>query len=261
MKQPSEAALKLLVARPDALINCVEVALDILFETAAARDAFYDFLHRAIVRRWHGKRQGIYTHPGRNETRYDAWGARNDAWHAPNEIIFYKEERSRVTGEFYCIHLEWGASGRRAVQRSTGIQSVADLLNFDHRQFWQKRLLLMAVDKGRLGRYLRNRTTGAKSRVDTLKDRRAGHVLISAAAGDTIQELIDAHGSWLRLEKVLRRLPNEAFLPAPGMRGQTSVTLSYSNAAKSPILTSPISTSPTLKSPFPSNADPNTDTE
>jgi hypothetical protein len=75
------------------------------------------------------------------DTRYDADRA------AQNGIVFYKEDHSRITGEEYCLHLEWRLNRLRAV-RAAGIETGQDLLKFDHRAFWQKRLRLYEVDEG-----------------------------------------------------------------------------------------------------------------
>jgi hypothetical protein len=64
-----------------------------------------------------------------------------------------------VTGELWCLHLEWRLRSLKAV-RAAGIESGEDLIGFNHREFWQKRLLLFDVDRQRLGRLIRNSYTG-----------------------------------------------------------------------------------------------------
>jgi hypothetical protein len=142
------------------------------------------------------------------ETRYDAW-------RAPNKICFYRDKPCRLTGEIHCLHLEWHLNGLRAVRRA-GIESGQDLVDFDHRSFWDPRLLLFDVDIERLGRLVRNQSTGKKSRAsgsNYFTDRRTGHTLMKSVDG--IQELIDLYGSQLRVHRVLRRISNEALLPHP----------------------------------------------
>lgn len=137
-KQPTERALRWIAKREDALINRVEVALDFIFDTPAERDDTFEFLHRHLVRRWHGKtqkiklvRSGAKSGKGKKglpelvdeiemgETRYDAG-------RAPNKIVFYRNQYSRITGELNCLHLEWHLNGVRPVS-SAEIGSGEDL--------------------------------------------------------------------------------------------------------------------------------------
>jgi hypothetical protein len=157
---------------------------------------------RSPVRRWHTPRQGV-RFVGRDDmTRYD--GPRS----APNVLAVYLAEHDRHTGEAVpLLHVEWRAKGAKAV-RSLGIATVRDLAAFDHRSFWRKRLLLMKVaDEARLGRAWRTRFGNAPA----VPDARIGHVL--AASFPSVQEVIDVYCRGLRLNRVLRQLPNDRFLP------------------------------------------------
>jgi hypothetical protein len=204
LKQPTDAALRWLAARDDALINQIEVALDFIFGNWADRDDAYDFLNRHLVRRWHGKRQEIRVYAGKAQTRYDGPRA------ARNSLVLYRQEFSRVTGELCAVHFEWRLRGARAV-RGAGISSGQCLLKFDHRAFWERRLLLCDIEPERLGRYLRNQTEGSKSRVTGKLDSRTGHVVINGCS--TVQEIIDRY-SRLRIQRVMTRLPVNDWLPA-----------------------------------------------
>lgn len=222
LRQPSAEALQWLAMRRDALINRAEIALDLIFGDRNKRDDVFEFLHYRLVRRWHGKRQNVklvrgVKHPrkrrrvpeiveevGFGHTRYDAPRS------APNGIAFYHQPFSRLTGELDCLHLEWRLNGLRAV-RNAGISSGRDLIQFDHRSFWNERLLLYEVDEARLGRLIGNHRSGERRRVDRPLDGKIGHVLFSSVG--TIQELIDEYGASLRLHRALERIPIEAFLP------------------------------------------------
>jgi hypothetical protein len=226
-KQPGDVALQWIAGRPDALINAVEVAADWIFRDRNERDDAADFLHWHLVRRWHPRKAAIYVHPGTARTRYDARrGARN-------MVVVYTEAFSRVTGECCNVHLEWRANGAQAV-RALGIESGRDLLDFDHRGFWEKRLMLVHVDPARLGQYMRNRRNGTRSRAidppnDTddceprprrycnrtvvPDDGRDGQIVLDGVG--CLQELIDTYGDRWRFGYLLRRLPNEDFLPLP----------------------------------------------
>jgi hypothetical protein len=229
LKQPTDQALHWLARRDDALINRGEITLDLVFKYRANKDEAWEFLHRHLVRRWHGKKQEIRIDRGKQKpsngdedgtsgTRYDAGRS------APNLIACYREGHSRITGEVNCLHLEWRLNALKAV-RSIGIETGADLLEFDHRQFWQKRLLLFTADKERLGRLIRNRPHGRKSRMSRIEqfgsykinmDKRTGDVQIRSH--DTIQELIDDLGSSYRIQRALVPISNEVLLPVTSVR-------------------------------------------
>jgi hypothetical protein len=120
------------------------------------------------------------------QTRYDA------ARSARNNIVLYRQKFCRITGELHCVHLEWRARGRVTLRR-LGINTAKDLFNFDHRAFWQKRMLLIDFQTQRLGRAFRNSGKGHRRRAGRDKedrlDGRTGHVLINSHA--TLQEVVD----------------------------------------------------------------------
>ena len=218
LRQPSDQALRWLARHDDALINRAEVTIDLVFKSWAERDDAFDFLHHHLVRRWHGKRQQIRVYKA--EDKRTSGGTRYDAgrW-AANRIVFYREEHSRITGEIACLHLEWCLNGLKAV-RSAGIESGQDLLEFSHRRFWEKRLLLYKIDRRRLGRLIRNRVTGKRSRVSEIKQTGGFKISIDGRTGevhargyDTIQELIDRFKASNRIHRALLPISNEMLLP------------------------------------------------
>jgi hypothetical protein len=202
-KQPQSEVLKWMAGLPaDTLINRAEIALDYCFNSAAEREQAFEYLHRHLIRRWHSSKQKILIVRG---TRYDAGRA------APNSIPFYREDHSRITGEVGCwLHLEWRANGGRAV-RAAGISSVRDLPDFDHHTFWKGRMLLLDGKPELLGKFLRNHSTGKRSRVATPDDSKAGQLLLNRF--ETMQELMDEY-SKLRIRRVMNEIPNQAWLPS-----------------------------------------------
>jgi len=219
-KQPKQEALEWIAGRADALINRLEVTIDYIFDSLAQRCDAWDFLDRHLVRSWHGKNQKIRIsksddgHDQRHGTRYDA-GRRS-----PQEIALYPEEQSRITGEPYCLHLEWRLNRLKTVH-AAGIKSGRDLLEFSHREFWRKRLRLYDVDKRRLGRLIRNRAEGTRRRTSKVeqiskyyrinRDGRTGQIY--ADSYDTVQELIDRLKSLHRINRALIPISNEDWLP------------------------------------------------
>jgi hypothetical protein len=206
LKQPSENALRALAAHPGAYVNRAEVALDLIFKNVRERDDCYEFLDRHLVRRWHGRKQQIRVHPGEAGTRYDAVRS------AANAIVVYREKHSRICGEVDCLHIEWRASKRRAVQ-ALGISSPRDLLRFDHRQFWEQRLLLFTVEAERIGALFRGRKrTGRPVKSDG--NARRGMVVLDSV--ENIQELLDRYRE-TRIRRVLTKIGASPLLPTlPG---------------------------------------------
>ena len=141
LKQPNDAALHYLHSIGNGLINYVEFALDWTFNYEDERDAAWIFTDRHIIKRWHRHSQGIRYVKG---TRYTA------GRHGNSNLVGYADKPSRITGELYCLHIEYRM--RLRALRRIGISSAKDLLNYDHHQFWTQRLLLRAIDLVRFGR-------------------------------------------------------------------------------------------------------------
>jgi hypothetical protein len=219
-KQPNQQALRWIAYRDDALINQVEVVLDLIFEDIIQKEDAWTFFNQHLIRRWHGKKQEIRVVKSRSAAEDNPIGTRYDAgrW-APNVIAVYAEDHSRVTGELHCLHLEWRLNGLKAV-RSGGIKSSGDLLEFDYRQFWQTRLVLYTIDPERLGRLVRNHASGTRSRTAEIGqwggfngniDGKKGRILVRGF--DTIQELIDHFGRTVRVHRALVLISSSQLLP------------------------------------------------
>jgi hypothetical protein len=196
-KQPNDAALRWIARRKDGLVNRVQITLDYIFDTDEARLATRAFLHSHLARRCH-RNQPVQFY---KDEWYD--GPRT----APNLITDYLEDHSRITGESCCLHLEWRANGVDAV-RAAGIIRPSNVFRYNHRHFWERRMLLYAIDDGRLGRLIRNRTEDTRSHIITEADRERGAYIIGFY--ETIQELIDRFPG---IQRVMTRLDNEPFLP------------------------------------------------
>jgi hypothetical protein len=185
-----------------AMINQLEVALDFIYPTpaeAAQADAFFK-KHR--WRPWMGKRQGVRYGGPNDETMY--CGPRS----APNLIGNYKDEHCRMTGELNVAHMEWRAKGVRAV-RSKGVNSAVDLLDFDHRAFWLKHLVLLDYSVEQLARaFSPGRAYPRKVSLRYARGLMRAFPLIQ----DLIHE-VDYPG--LGLRRYFKKLPTERFLPAP----------------------------------------------
>jgi hypothetical protein len=234
LKQPSIEALRWIAERGDVLVNRAEITLDYILDSLAALDDAQEFLHFHLIRRWHSKKQQVRLYRGSQErdsrgkrgaervheielatTRYDA-----GRW-SRNGLVIYIDKHSRVTGELYCLHVEWRANGLRAVQ-AAGIKSASDLLEFDHHAFWKKRLHLVNVNPERLGRLFRNKASGLKSRSpifntdwagrQTNVDQYWGSRIIKSVG--SLQELLDTYRREVRIDRILEPISNSAWLPA-----------------------------------------------
>jgi hypothetical protein len=212
-KQPTQEALQWIASRQDALVNRVEIALDYVFNSEKGRDAAYDYFDQHRIRRWHGRTSRIHVHPGIAETRYDA------ARRSRNVTVQYKQSHSRMTGELNVLHLEWRLTGKRAVI-ATGIVKPIDLLSFNHRAFWERRLLLVDINAERLGRWLTNSWEGKRLREPEVGkwkgreinlSRKKGNVVLKS--GNNLQEVFDFYSDEIRFERVAERLPIEEWLP------------------------------------------------
>ena len=234
--RPDAALLRWLARRDDALINYAEFALDWVFETDEERDAMFGFAHLYLVRGHHrGRRQRVRLYkfwfdrlgrrhervvddPADADIRYDATGG------ARNKLVTYREDWSRITGQPSVVHHEWRAASAPAV-RAAGINSPADLVGFDHRAFWERRLKMVEVDLERVGRLLRNRNEGTRRRAPRQvanwrgrrvnRDQKWGGVLgraVDLGGTGTVQDFLDQWRS-LGLDKGLRRISCDRLLP------------------------------------------------
>jgi hypothetical protein len=140
LRQPSRKALEILAQRGGVHLNRAELALDLVFATADELQAAYEFACRHSYKKYRGKQKVRYYHNAFTDqsTRYSA--AR-----ALNLIAIYADKPCRIDGSLFCLHFDWRISGAEALRRA-GITSVGDLLDFDHRAFWERHLRMRAVD-------------------------------------------------------------------------------------------------------------------
>ncbi len=157
LRQPNEAVLRWLADRDDALVNVLHPAVDYIFADAVDLERLKEIFDRCQVRRWHGKNQQVRFHHG---TRYD--GGR---WSAPNLLTNYADKPCRLRPAKSIAFTSSGAPAAPTPAAAPASRVQLDLVGFDHRSFWQSRLLLIDIDPERLGRTLRNQRDGTRSRV------------------------------------------------------------------------------------------------
>jgi hypothetical protein len=128
----------------------------------------------------------------------------------------YEAAQCQDAGEVDCLHIEYRICSTRAV-RDIGIASIADLLAFDFRAFWQKHLVLRDVDIARLGRHSLNKRFGTRRQEPGPNARRTGQVIWRARAYDKsgslcVQSLIQNYGS----RPFLKSIPVDHLPPSSG---------------------------------------------
>ena len=144
LSQPLDLAILQLrsMIKGEYLINYAEIALDLITASDADHEALRAVLDRCLVQPYHGKRKlNSY-----RDTSYSA----NKRW-TGNSTTLYSDRESKVTGEIYCNHLEWRITGKRSAG-SAKLSTFGEILYFDHRAFWQRKLRLYDVDLSKLGR-------------------------------------------------------------------------------------------------------------
>jgi hypothetical protein len=168
LAHPSDTALSFVSGIEGAHLNYLEPGLDLIYRTEEERDDAFGFLCEYHVKTHHGD-QGVRYVSGRlGVTRYS--GPRN----APNVVSIYGDKPSRVTGERYCVHIDWRIKGKQAMERAR--IEVGDLANFDHRAFWMKRLRLKAFDASHLGRLVNNMDRRSKRKAPWISKTSSGYI-------------------------------------------------------------------------------------
>lgn len=179
------------------LITCLEITLDIILSDEKVLRTAFDALKRCFVQRWNGKHETVEFGNGGMSTGR-RWPGRY--------FTAYISKPSPVTGEVDCLHLEYRICSARAV-RDIEVQSVSDLLTFDHTRFWKKNLVFLDIDFRRLGRNHRNKAEKRKRQKPDIDDRRIGQSLWRANAYDQsgslcVQEFLKNYGPGPYLEPI-----------------------------------------------------------
>ncbi len=153
LNQPTPKALKILsraMSPPDKyewhdyLINYIEFAVELVVDNWDDWYQLSNFVERCISQPWQSSKSNNRSITVDGETLYTKRG-----YHR-NCIVAYSDRPSKITGQL-CTKIEWKARGARAC-RDKGIDTWNDLLRFDHRRFWSKRLRLEYVDTAKLVR-------------------------------------------------------------------------------------------------------------
>jgi hypothetical protein len=211
--QPKTAALRTL-SKLAGMLTYLEVSLDWIFKTERQCDHAFEFLDTYYVKSHHQRQRVSLSH---GTTRYSAEQG------SPNVLAIYTDRPCKLTGETPCVHLDWRMSGRSVIANA-GIASPADLIDFDHRAFWQPRLNLYALrDLQTLGRRHNNTVFGTRRRSAWIEvspdydflhwnhDKRLGRIILTLC-DNSLQTLVDRF-AWFQVRQCLSRFDVSDLLP------------------------------------------------
>jgi hypothetical protein len=214
LQGPSADALRFLERRvmesPAPWVNHVACALDFQTSTTEEAEAVRTFIDAHLYKPNHRPEHGVVIYA--DSITY--LGFKNRCY----RIATYADKPSRQTG-MPCAHIECRFQSAQTV-RALGIGSVADLLAFSHRKFWEARLRLYSYDLERLGRRWNGKRLdrGAKAKASGRftynADQRGGATLARLLArGDRekpiLMDLLTFARKWRRsLDRVLVPLSN-----------------------------------------------------
>lgn len=127
-------------------INSVHRALDLIVANQHALARLWSYLKQHLTMRWHG-RNNVLVYTKDEKQTYYARAAKEGTWHG-RQIVAYGDKPCRLTGEAYCVHLEFQRNSAKYC-KSAGFETIADLASYsdyDHRQLWRDELALRRVD-------------------------------------------------------------------------------------------------------------------
>lgn len=213
VRQPDNELMLFLSNVEGLFLNMAEFTLDLIFDSEEDRDAMCEFFDRHLVKRGH-----------RGEVRYVKGTRYTDRRWAPTNLVMYRPEHAKLTGELYCLHVEWRVCGIAALRRMR-INSIKDMLEFDHYAHWKKRLALREFDFARLGRTYSNGHRKQRQhlarglRVHVTRcgfeypiDKKIGQVL--RRCEETVQNVIDhTRKKGIVISRCLREIDNSFLLP------------------------------------------------
>jgi hypothetical protein len=197
------------------LLSRVDVALDFVAASFVEAEDLNTYLRNHLIQRWHGGKLLRVV----KDTVY--YGAAKSA----NNIALYADKPSRIDKSGYCVHLEWRINSARAV-RAAGFHDVDDLLEFNFREFWRRRLSLRDIPRNQkeledLGKSVRGQPKRRGPWLEPIGRRlvsnrflRIGYTLLRASG---FGEEVMAQEAWDALRQFGKRhfpeLPCEWLLP------------------------------------------------
>lgn len=218
-----------LTARRAAKISRVELALDWIFRTEAEGRLATTYARRYLVKRFHRRRR---YEPLPNVTYSDPRRSRHN-------LVRCGDRACRIDGQTPCCHIEWRARDAEALA-AIRVRTIRDLIIFNLREFWQKRLIMDVPDYAVLGRMWDNHTSGGRRRAEPSglighnsnpsSDEKAGRRIF--AMHHNTQGLIDRLRDKIKVRRCLTRFDVQHLLPPIDVRGAVVTTHSGQLASK-----------------------------
>ena len=172
---PDRAALEFLAKLPDIKVTAVHIARDFTFDDAAGKSAMLDFFYVHYCQRWQRSREWKTFFNRNDPLLYDLIGFSTGRRGKGFYFTSYISKPSRIDGVVDCFHGEGRHHGTAALAQ-IGIHSPADLLDFDFAKYHSDKdsQSLRAIDKQRLGKFLRNRSDTTRDQQAISSDQRFG---------------------------------------------------------------------------------------
>jgi len=131
----------------DFKINYIELDIDFVTNNKASLDMLHTFFCQHLVKK--SSNQFYFHQYEKNNTKKQTvyYNPQND-----NHVtLFYYDKMSKLSKRKYCFHLEIRIKGAKKIAQHTGIVTLADAINFDYLEFFNKELDFKRVNLEKLG--------------------------------------------------------------------------------------------------------------
>lgn len=145
--RPQDDLFEFLDDLPEDVYPCrLDVAIDYITDTFESAREIQKYFELHWIKLWPGKRQ-------LSRFQETIYLANNTGSRPSNNGTVYADKPCRIPGNHFgapCCHVEWRLAGKTNL-RQAGYIEPWDLVDFQHRKFWEKRMNFRFVDFGRLG--------------------------------------------------------------------------------------------------------------
>ena len=131
-------------------VNRIDFSLDWTTESDSDANEAQRYLAATLIKRWHREKHKILAYQeDDDESLYIGATSRT------SRFALYSDLPSKISGG-PCCHLELRLFSRKAV-KGAGVNTLGDIVNFDHRKLWKEKLQLRQLDKIRYGKRMSGR--------------------------------------------------------------------------------------------------------
>ena len=138
----------------------------------------------------------------------------NRRW-ARTNLVTYPDRFSKIIPNAFSMHSELRLTGEDALE-SAGASTLGSIRHFNHRQFWQERLHVLAPDFDRIGKMINNyvgRSAQHRQPPEPWKSFEQIGERIFAMAGETTRQFMATWRKRIRVDRCVVRLDATALLP------------------------------------------------